>query len=218
MSYVITNGNNYIKVNANGRVSAVADAHSAKTFPDRIKAETFCVCLPNAYRKLNYYATEYNPPETSRQAESKPEPVKYAPLIPSATELDEKAINLEYILEEVKHFEDLVILLQAQRKQIEQERNHTEAQIVDVEHIAEFCDKLSAPKAYKIYKALRDARVRRRQCKNSLDAFQYIGDVIPVHTITQRQMSKSIEGILRREFAPRALPNLYHELCESEDE
>lgn len=213
MPYIITNGSNYIKTTSSGKVAAVADAHQARVFQSETRAEGFCSCLPNAYRKLNYYVVPFEGTiAAERQTSAEDGETKYIPLIPPAEGLDEKAIDFEYILESVRRFEDMMILLRSQQKLIEQERNHTDAQIFDIEHIAEF-SVLSAPKAYKVYKKLHDARVRRRKCKNSLDALQYISEVISPD-IYSRKMSKSLEGLMNRTFTPRALPEFYHEICD----
>ena len=75
------------------------------------------------------------------------------------------------------------------------------------EHAAEFYN-LDASHGYQLYKLLHDARVRRRKCKNAIAWIDFILEQRPERFV-ENDPSARIVGTRSRDYAPRALPELF---------
>lgn len=82
-----------------------------------------------------------------------------------------------------------------------------ELEIEDIEHAAEFYN-LDASHGYQLYKLLHDARVRRRKCKNAIAWIDFILEQRPERFV-ENDPSARIAGTRSRDYAPRALPELF---------
>ena len=82
-----------------------------------------------------------------------------------------------------------------------------ELEIEDIEHAAEFYN-LDVSHGYQLYKLLHDARVRRRKCKNAIAWIDFILEQRPERFV-ENDPSARIVGTRSRDYAPRALPELF---------
>ena len=206
MSYVITNGVNYIKMTQENRPTTTGNIKDARIFDDRVKAQNYCVCLPNTLKRFGFYVSEVEasaPPAPPKRFEN---PISHDVFQP-AQELDERALNIEYIVSEVKRFENFVEFMRSQTEPIRQQFAYAEAQIFDIEHAAELSN-LNVCQGFRVYKALHEARVLRRQCKDALDLISQIENAISAGMIT-KNVSKHFDRMEARTFTPRAIPDLF---------
>ena len=67
---------------------------------------------------------------------------------------------------------------------------------------------LDASHGYQLYKLLHDARVRRRKCKNAIAWIDFILEQRPERFV-ENDPSARIVGTRSRDYAPRALPELF---------
>ena len=214
MSYVITDGSNYIKTSGDNRPTTTRCKELARSFDSYIKAQNVCACLPNTFKKFNFYVQEEDPSSNIKEITHEPvrtierENIPEPPTITCPAEgLDLRAINVDYIAEEMKRFEDFVHFLREQEPIIRQQQAYADAQIFDIEHAAELT-KLNASQGFKIYKLLHEARNLRRQCKDALAMISYINEVVS-DGIISRRVSRRIAGMENRNFTPRAIPTVF---------
>lgn len=210
MSYIITNGVNYIKMTADNRPTTTGNVKDARLFDDQVKAQNYCVCLPNTLKRFGFYVSEVEtttpPPPPPKRFEN---PIAYDTIQPAA-ELNEKALDIDYIVSEVKRFEDFVEFMRSQTDPIRRQFAYAEAQIFDIEHAAELSN-LNVCQGFRVYKALHEARLLRRQCKDALDLISQIESVIGGGMIT-KNVSKHVDKMESRTFTPRAIPNLFDKI------
>lgn len=112
------------------------------------------------------------------------------------------------IVDKIKDIEAFSKELLKQRTAYEDKLMTTEKEIIDIEHAAEFYT-LDAAKGYKIYKMLHNARIERRKCKDMISKISYVLDGNFQDCLSDT-MSKRIEGLNHREYAPRVLKELFN--------
>lgn len=215
MPYVITNGSHYIRYLPNNSATTTPHKEQARVFQSEVRAENSCVCLPNVYRKMGFYVTELYTEERSEALETPEAPSSQAcqeqAAVMTASDLNTELLDFHYLIEEISSFEDLVISLTAAKPQIQEALRIAELEILDIEHIAEF-GVLNAPKAYKVYKKLHDARNMRRKCKDCLIAIGHLNTLYG-ESVAHKQVSKALAGMTTRQYEPRVLVDFYDEIC-----
>lgn len=88
------------------------------------------------------------------------------------------------------------------------ELSKVDAEIEDILHAAEFYN-LNACEGYKLYKMLRDARIKRRKLKDYIEVVGYI-ERATGKDFANNVGSKSILGKETREYTPRVLNELFN--------
>ena len=83
-------------------------------------------------------------------------------------------------------------------------------EIEDLLHAAEFYD-LACNQGFDIYQRLREARIRRRNCKNAVAWIDFVLDANPDEFL-RHDPSPRISGTQHRQYRPRARPELFEEL------
>ena len=86
--------------------------------------------------------------------------------------------------------------------------SRVDAEIEDILHAAEFYS-LNACEGYKLYKMLRNARIRRRKLKDYIEVVGYIEGATGKE-LAEGKGSKSILGKMSREYKPRVLNELFN--------
>ena len=221
MAYVITNGSSYIRYLPNNSATTTTKKEQARVFQSEVRAQNSCVCLPNVYRKMGFYVTElYQDDQKEIEMAVAETPKMQNPQATSDTEhsmeaytVSEDLLDFNHLIEEISRFEDLVISLTAAKPHIFELLKSTELEILDIEHIAEF-GVLNAPKAYKVYKKLHDARRLRRKCKDCLTAIGHLNSLYG-EPVINKQVSKALAGMTTRKYEPRILSDFYEEICGS---
>ena len=180
------------------------DKRCAKMFVERFNADEFLRSLPKAMKNLGYYvAPEDVGAEMRSIAAQHPE-------VPSAPRRDPDLIEPGYYLEAIGAFRGFIQDIQKARPKLEEQQIHAEMEIEDLLHAAEFYD-LACDQGFDIYQRLREARIRRRNCKNAVAWIDFVLDANPDEFL-RHDPSPRISGTQHRQYRPRALPELFEEL------
>lgn len=212
MPYVITNGATYIKIGGDNRPSTTPSIESARSFDTKLKAQNVCACLPNSYKHLGFYVIPYGEKDVVREDQGdriSAEATLKGRTFEAPEGLDERFLDVSYIENEIKRFEDFITNYKNQAQLLHRQQMFAEAQIFDIEHAAEF-NKLNASQGFKLYKKLHDARVMRRKCKDALATLSFLEEVL-TEGLIRCQASKQMDSFKHRKFVPRALPELFEE-------
>ena len=116
-------------------------------------------------------------------------------------------LGAEFYLQHLKDFREFIQTIHSQRDVWVNAQKKTELEVEDIEHAAEFYN-LDASHGYQLYKMLHDARVRRRKCKNTIAWIDFILEQCPERFV-ENDPSARIVGTRSRDYAPRALPELF---------
>lgn len=201
--YVVTNGKNYIKCDAGNNIGVTKKVKEAKSFSDEIKARNYQEKLPRSFKNLDYHIAEIENKNEVQVDSEKVDEVKDFGQI----NLDELVLDISYLCGEMERFESFVLFITQQTKAIHSKLARVEEEVFDIEHAAEFYT-LNARDGYFLYKRLHDARITRRKCKDALSAIEYISDVVSTG-LKEKRATRRISGLNGREYAPRALPELF---------
>jgi len=161
----------------------------AHTFNNKKTAEKYCSLLPKAMKNLKYKVIFISNPN------------------PENPDLQLELLTPEFYLTRLKNFSDFIHTIQCQRETLVTGQRKAELEIEDIEHAAEFYN-LDASHGYQLYKLLHDARVRRRKCKNAIAWIDFILEQRPERFV-ENNPSARIVGTRSRDYAPRALPELF---------
>lgn len=188
--YIITNGRNYLGIDSNQQITTVAKRDKAKRFTYD-KAKNVLANLNRQLKNLGYYM---EPDEKANQ------------FIEQASNEVNQEINA--ILSQVQEFESYVQDIGKKRDALSYELSMVDAEIEDILHAAEFYS-LNACEGYKLYKMLRDARIRRRKLKDYIEVVGYIEGTTGKE-LAESKGSKLILGKMSREYKPRVLNELFN--------
>lgn len=191
MPWVIGNSTNYIWTDHTGKYKTTGSIHRAQTFAHRATAENFLRSMPKKLKGLNYRVMPHNEP----------------PVVRPEVDIDQSVLEPQYYLDSIQAFRTFIETMKKQQSTLETARHVAELEIEDIEHAAEFYE-LNAEQGYQLYSLLREARIRRRKCKNALAWIQFVLDACP-DDFLERDPSARIAGTGTRAYAPRALPGLF---------
>lgn len=186
MPWIISNGKSYVEIIGNNQMITTAYIDRAHTFNNKKTAEKYCSLLPKAMKNLKYKVIFISNPD------------------PKNPDLQLELLTPEFYLTRLKNFSDFIHTIQCQRETLVTGQRKAELEIEDIEHAAEFYN-LDASHGYQLYKLLHDARVRRRKCKNAIAWIDFILEQRP----ERFDPSARIVGTRSRDYAPRALPELF---------
>lgn len=185
----ISNGKSYVEIIGNNQMITTAYIDRAHTFNNKKTAEKYCSLLPKAMKNLKYKVIFISNPN------------------PENPDLQLELLTPEFYLTRLKNFSDFIHTIQCQRETLVTGQRKAELEIEDIEHAAEFYN-LDASHGYQLYKLLHDARVRRRKCKNAIAWIDFILEQRPERFV-ENDPSARIAGTRSRDYAPRALPELF---------
>lgn len=158
-------------------------------------------------KNLGYYVAPAdkmpNPPSIIMQSMQQPETS-----IISARKMD--LTEPGFYLDAIGAFREFIQTIQKARPKLEEQQIHAEMEIEDLLHVSEFYD-LAKDQGYEIYQRLREARIRRRNCKNAVAWIDFVLDANPAEFL-RHDPSPRINGSQHRQYRPRALPELFEEL------
>ncbi len=204
MSWVITNDKFFVRCDKRGCATPVIDKRRAKIFDERFNADEFLRSLPKAMKNLGYYVAPADGctlQEDDYGAESTSGTLSHRK--PEITEAD-------YYLEAIASFREFIQTIQKARPKLEEQQIRAEMEIEDLLHAAEFYD-LARDQGYEIFQQLREARVRRRNCKNAVAWISFVLEADPSNFL-RNDPSPRISGTSHRQYRPRALPELFEQL------
>lgn len=212
MSWIITNDQYVIRSNHKGCATPTSNTKRAKIFNNLYSAEEYLRSLPKALKNLGYYVLSLDPPAEQPRAAA-PEPVIAAAeekveVLQTSTDVSELT-DPEYYLKSVEAFREFIHTIKTERPSMEQRQLRAEMEVEDLLHAAEFFD-LSPKDGHALYLKLHEARVRRRHCKNAVAWMDFVLQANP-DTFLRNDPSERIRGSSRRQYRPRALPELFTE-------
>lgn len=209
MAWVITNDKFFVRSDRRGCATPVVDKRRAKVFEERFNADEFLRSLPKAMKNLGYYvapADDEKPasPIVTVDHAQEAEVISVAPA--RKMELTEPG----FYLDAIGSFREFIQTIQKARPKLEEQQIHAEMEIEDLLHASEFYD-LAKDQGFEIYQRLREARIRRRNCKNAVAWIDFVLDANPAEFL-RHDPSPRINGSQHRQYRPRALPELFEEL------
>lgn len=187
--YLITNGRNYLGIDNKQQLTTVSTREKAKRFTKE-KAENVLQNLPKTMKNIGYFIT---PDEESNS------------IIEIA--LSEMENGIYDILTKVQEFESYVQDIGKRRDILTYELSKVDAEIEDILHAAEFYN-LNACEGYKLYKMLKERRIKRRQLKDYIEVVGYV-ECSTGKDFANGLGSKSILGTTTRKYQPRVLNELF---------
>lgn len=207
MAWVITNDKFFVRSDKRGCATPVVDKRRAKVFEERFNADEFLRSLPKAMKNLGYYVAPADVVPASPTVVMQSVHQQESSIIPiRKTELTEP----EFYLEAIGSFREFIQTIQTARPKLEEQQIHAEMEIEDLLHASEFYD-LAKDQGYDIYQRLREARIRRRNCKNAVAWIDFVLEANPAEFL-RHDPSPRISGSQHRQYRPRALPELFDEL------
>lgn len=188
--FIITNGSGYIYYDKNQKMATTNKRELAKRFTKE-KAENFMKNLAGTMKNLGYRMEPDD--ETNQMIEQ------------VISDTDE---SIAEILARVRNFESYMQDIGKKRDTLTYELSKVDAEIDDILHAAEFYN-LNACEGYKLYKMLRDARIKRRKLKDYIEVVGYV-ERATGKDFANNVGSKSILGKETREYTPRVLNELFN--------
>lgn len=116
-------------------------------------------------------------------------------------------VDIDDLRESINGLSEKFTTLKCNKEWLLDEESNIDKQISDILHYIEFYN-FSASDGYKLCKALKELRLRRRDVKNELEL---IG-IISTHTcnnIANGNTNKAIDALGKKQYAPRVLNDLF---------
>ena len=116
-------------------------------------------------------------------------------------------VDIDDLRESINGLSEKFTTLKGNKEWLLNEESNIDKQISDILHYIEFYN-FSASNGYKLCKALKELRLRRRDIKNELEL---IG-IISTHTcnnIANGNTNKAIDTLGKKQYAPRVLNDLF---------
>lgn len=199
MCYILVDGNVYLGMTNNNFIP-VKDKDDAKKFPNEKNAlSVLQSCVPKILRKNYSWKTlEVEEVEEVVCSDFKVN-TKYIP------------VDVNELKESIQNLSDKFSILQGNKEWLLEEESNIDRQISDVLHFLEF-NSFSACEGYKLCKALKELRLKRREVKNELELI----NIINCHTcnnIAKGNTNKAINSIENKQYTPRVLTELFEQRC-----
>lgn len=188
--FIITNGSGYIYYDTNQKMATTNKRELAKRFTKE-KAENFMKNLSGTMKNLGY---RMEPDDETNQVIEQV--------------INDNDESIAEILAQVCNFESYMQDISKRRDTLAYELSKVDAEIEDILHAAEFYN-LNACEGYKLYKMLRDARIKRRKLKDYIEVVGYV-ERATGKDFANNAGSKSILGKGTREYTPRVLNELFN--------
>ena len=208
MAWVITNDKFFVRSDRRGCATPVVDKRRAKIFEERFNADEFLRSLPKAMKNLGYYVAPAE--EAFTKAVVAVDHVQHPEVINMVPARKIELTEPEFYLDAISSFREFIQTIQKARPKLEEQQIHAEMEIEDLLHASEFYD-LAKDQGYEIYQRLREARIRRRNCKNAVAWIDFVLEANPAEFL-RHDPSPRINGSQHRQYRPRALPELFNEL------
>lgn len=196
MCYIFVDGNIYLGMSKNNYIP-VKDKEDAKKFQTESHAKNILQSsVPKILRKsYNWNLEEVEEVKTSN----------------STTKVNTQYthVDIDDLKESINSLSGKLSTLQGNKEWLIEEESNLDKQISDILHFLEF-NTFSACEGYKLCKALKELRLKRREVKNELE----IINILNCHTcnnIANGNTNKAISGISNRHYTPRVLTKLFEQ-------
>lgn len=191
MCYIFVDGDIYLGMSQNSYLP-VKDKLKAKRFPSKQYAENiFKSSVPKILKKsYDWNIEEAEELEVNRKVNA------------SYVHID--VTDLQTIINDLSN---KISTLQGNKEWLLEQESNIDKQISDILHFIEF-EKFSASEGFKLCKALKELRLKRRDVKNELE----IIGILNSHTcnnIANGHTNKAISGIENKQYTPRVLTELF---------
>lgn len=186
MNYVITNGTLYI-----GSKGGACKQNEAKIFATKKAADNFFKSsISKPLRNLNFKVeeTELEPPGSNINAQY--------------FDVDVNALQTD-----INNLSAKLNVLKGNKAWLLDMESEVDKEICDIMHFIEF-NNFSASDGYKLCKALKDLRLRRRKIKNELELINII-NTQSLNNVASGQTNKAIDSLDNKKYAPRVLQELF---------
>jgi len=197
MPYIITNGQEYIKRNPNGKYVTIRNEALADEFKKEIAENVLKNHVPKSIRKSMHIKKV----DTGVKEILNPIPIhsekNETVLSKSIQDWIEKLVNLNGLAKEAEERRNILI---SQLSEVNKE-------ICDLSHYIEFCT-FNASQGYKACKIFKDLRQKRRKIKNELEIVDYILNKKMVESASE-DISQLIDRINNRKYEPRVMKELF---------
>ena len=203
MAWLVMNNQYYILVNDYGKVHPIDDVNCASVFETKKQADEVLRNTAKVFKKLGYRVAPTHLPVNVKM----PEKPQKAPVQKPLNET--QLFDPQFYVGELHRFREFIDTLAAAQSSMEEKQIQAEQEVEDILHAAEFYE-LDQKQGYDLYLKLRDARIRRRQCK---DAAAWISMILLADpdAFLRKEPAERIAGWDARCYHPRALPELFHE-------
>ena len=117
------------------------------------------------------------------------------------------SVDINYLKDTINGLSDQLTTLKGNKAWLLDMESEVDKEISDIMHFIEF-NNFSASDGYKLCKAIKDLRLRRRKIKNELELI----NIVNVHTLNNvalGQTNKAITGLDNKKYAPRVLADLF---------
>lgn len=186
MNYVITNGTLYI-----GNKGETCKQDKARIFADKKTADNFFKsCISKVLKNLNFHVEETNLDLPSTYINA-----KYC------------EIDINELQSDINDLSSKLKLLKGNKEWLLDMQSEVDKEISDIMHFIEFYN-FSASDGYKLCKALKDLRLRRRKIKNELELINIV-NTQSLNNVASGQTNKAINGLDSKKYAPRILQELF---------
>lgn len=206
--YIITNGYSYICDNL---CNTTKEIDNAKIF-DKIKTanNVYRSSISREYKLMGFQVREAD----TGNSNSNSNVTINTNVNSSNTASSNDKINSSYtevdiddLRKSIHGLSEKFTALKGNKEWLLNEESNIDKQISDILHYIEFYN-FSASNGYKLCKALKELRLRRRHIKNELEL---IG-IISTHTcnnIANGNTNKAIDGLGKKQYVPRVLNDLF---------
>ena len=195
MCFIFVDGDSYLGMSKNSYIP-VKDLKSATKFSEIKNANSI---LKNSVPKI--LKRNYN--WTIKEIEDDSD-VKNTKINNQYTSVD-----IDDLKETINNLSSKLSTLQGNKEWLLEEESNLDKQISDILHFLEF-NTFSACEGYKLCKALKELRLKRREVKNELELINIINMHNCTH-IANGNTNKAISGIENKKYAPRVLTELFEQ-------
>lgn len=196
MSCILVDGDIYLGMTNNNYIP-VKDKEDAKIFQSEQNAMSILrSCVPKILRKNYNWKTMAVEEIVSSDSKIN---IQYTP------------IDIDDLKESIGSLSNKLSILKGNKEWLLEELSNIDKQICDVMHYLEF-NNFSACEGYKLCKALKELRLKRREVKNELELINIV-NTHSCNNIINGSTSKAIAGLETKQYAPRVLVELFEQRC-----
>lgn len=197
--YVITDGSRWITKNRNGKYVPTTCEALADTFGNKEANSVYNNNLSKALKSCFRVMKVDKPPELVKQITHKE--------TQENTETVLLAENIQYWIDKMNGFNGLAFEAVHRKDKLTDQLSTVDKEICDILHYIEFCN-LNAAQGYKVYKMIKERRIRRRSIKNELQVLDIILGKKISETATD-EIEKAVAGMDKRKYEPRVMSELF---------
>lgn len=196
--YVITDGSRFIYRNyANKYVPTPSEA-MADIYDKKQAENIYNHSLPKALKSVFHLEKYDTPPQGIKQADTS---------MTYNTKNTVRSEDVEHWIHKVSTLNGLAEEALHRKDELTKQLSSVDQELTDIFHYIEFCN-LNAAQGYKVYKLIKDRRIKRRTIKNELEIVtailnKKIGDGI------ESEISKIVDNLETRTYEPRILKELF---------